>query len=212
MLVDVRMISLSVGGTGSRGAFAACCVESTRAAARRRCLKRLNPVFSGMILIYRHPDENTFPRRSRPAASSLAESFITLSALNSFLFNKWIKVFHSTARYTPFEEMRPALTKWFLAQERKKKKPHYCLQLKLRDHSHLWNALRSSSHLFFMLFIAKNVATFFVPPVNSFQIILIYTVSASVQIIVIKSVCVVWSRGAQKLVFISGLQDLYVDL
>lgn len=121
MLVDVRMISLSVGGTGSRGAFAACCVESTRAAARRRCLKRLNPVFSGMILIYRHPDENTFPRRSRPAASSLAESFITLSALNSFLFNKWIKVFHSTARYTPFEEMRPALTKWFLAQERKKK-------------------------------------------------------------------------------------------
>lgn len=65
---------------------------------------------------------------------------------------------------------------------------------------------------FFNVIYCENVATFFVPPVNSFQIILIYTVSASVQIIVIKSVCVVWSRGTQKLVFISGLQDLYVDL
>lgn len=121
-------------------------------AARRRCIKRLNPVFSGMIVIYRHPDENTFLRRSRPAASSLAESFITLSALNSFLFNKWIKVFHSTARYTSFEEMRPATDKMISGtREEKKKKPHYFLQLKLRDHSHLWNALRSSSHLFFLL-------------------------------------------------------------
>lgn len=44
---------------------------------------------------------------------------------------------------------------------------------------------------FFYVIYCENVATFFVPPVNSFQIILIYTVSASVQIIVIKSVCVV---------------------
>ena len=103
------------------------------------------------------PDENTFRRRSRPAIPETfsseprgrvlsGEFYHPLCAELFFLFNKWIKVFHSTAKYTPFEEMRPALTKWFLAWERKK---HIIAsQLKLQDHSHLWTALRSSSHLF----------------------------------------------------------------
>ena len=52
----------------------------------------------------------------------------------------------------------------------------------------------------------------FVPPANSFQIILIYSFSVGADYRNWKCRRCLKSGGAQKLVFISGLQDLYVDL
>lgn len=151
-----------------RGAFAACWMDSSRRLPQERFLFTASNQTQRAAVQIRQSRQNQTGKhvfsinvcdfkpifflsrllwRAGALRPFLGSKFLSPSLRWTLLFNKRTEVFHSTARYTPFEEMRPALTKWFLAWEEKKNIIAFS-RSRLKTTSHSWNVFWNGSNIY----------------------------------------------------------------